>query len=111
GPPAPRAGHERRDDARRPVPLRPRRSGHGHRPWRLQRCEALACDLLSVDGAHLTATVVAAVRADPVRSGGLLALGTETGRRRRQRVVGTTLRGAGLRVTAFRIRHVYDVPL
>src|SRR4051812_5923813 len=61
--------------------------------------------LFLVDCPDLALVVIAAVRADAVRRLGLMALRAQVGGRLREGVVGAPLRGARLRMSAFRIRH------
>src|SRR5678816_3238674 len=61
--------------------------------------------LLFVDGFDLACVVVTAVRADAMRRLGLLTLRAQPGGRGPQRVMGPALRGAGLGMSAFWIRH------
>ena len=64
------------------------------------------CRLFLVDCPNLPLAIVAAVRADAMRRLRLVALRAEVRGSRGQRIVRATLRGAGLGVSAFWIRHV-----
>src|SRR5439155_25334943 len=107
-PPAPPGARARRARAQRQPRLRSPPVAHG-RPRGRPRPRAasgtgLGSDLLHFH--HRLALVVAAVRADPVRKLGLVAVGTEAQAGSLQVVVGAAAGGARLRMTAFRIRHV-----
>jgi hypothetical protein len=66
----------------------------------------LEAELRLVDRTDLAALVIAAVRTDLVRGLRFAALRAGADRYRRQRVVRAPLGRAGLRMAAFRIRHV-----
>ena len=107
----PRGAHAALDDGpRRAVAAhRVDRDHYGHGRRRLGT-RAGRTGLFLADGADLAAAVVAAVPADNVRQLELMTLGAFTGADGLEGVVGAPLRGAGLGVSAFWIRHgsVYD---
>src|SRR5687768_15782133 len=79
--------------------------------WTAPASRFYASGLLFADRTHLTAAVVAAVRADDVGWLELLTLRAGTKRHRLQRVVRAALGRPRLGVSAFRIRHVSTLRL
>lgn len=75
--------------------------------WTEREAESgnVVAELCFVDWTNLAAFVIATVRADLVRRLGLPALRTGANRHRVKGIMGAPLRGAGLGMAAFGIRH------